>query len=110
MSSIDDYAERLAQRDVDTERAELQALQLENDFKNVLSSASGRRVLQHLLNHCGTNSATFTQNQADVSAFREGRRDVGLYLTAQLQAHPALYLTFIQEALYGSIESDDSNN
>jgi len=109
MSMIDTYAERLLQRDADVELAELAALQLENDFKSLLSQAAGRRVFQSLLAHCGTDAASFSPNQADITAFKEGRRDVGLWLTTHLQAHPALYLTFIQEALYGSSESDSNS-
>lgn len=109
MSMIDDYADRLAQRDADVELAELQAIQFENDIKSLLMNAAGRRVLNHILQHCGTDTASFSPNQSDITAFKEGRRDVGIWLTTQLQAHQALYMTFIQEALYGSSESDNNS-
>lgn len=97
------------QRKATEELRALQILQDQNDLKTILSTPAGRRVLNRILTHCGTDLGTFTPGQADMSAFKEGRRDVGLWLAAELSVHKTLYLTLLSEALYGNSTDSDGD-
>jgi hypothetical protein len=83
------------------EAAELKALADQNDLKSVLETEAGRRVIRRLLNHTGLYAASFTPSQSDISAFREGRRDVGIWLNAQILTLPDLYLKLMTEEFNG---------
>jgi hypothetical protein len=85
------------------------ALQAQNDMKTVLATASGRRLLRRILGHCDLEQSSFVPGCADVSAFREGRRDVGLWLISQIKAHRNFYLILIAEELDGQSELIDDN-
>ncbi len=68
-------------------------------IRNVMQTAIGRAWIYGLLERCHCFSTSFIQGAPDASAFREGERNIGLQLLADVQsASPDLYLTMIQEA------------
>lgn len=101
MSIIADAWEHAQAQKEKQEVAELQAIADQNDLKSVLETDAGRRVFRRILNHTGVNSASFTPNQSDVTAFREGRRDVGLWLNDLLLSLPDLYIQLMTEEIHG---------
>lgn len=68
-----------ARKDKERLQAELQA----DDFKSVLSTPQGRRLIWRLLDKCGVYRSTFRPNSE--AAFLEGQRAIGLYLLLDLQ-------------------------
>lgn len=75
-------------------RADLEAA----DFKWVMSNRRGRRHLWRLLERAGLYRTSFTTN-ANLTAFNEGRRDVGLYVLDQITRHtPDGYTLMLKEA------------
>lgn len=76
----------------------IDAIQSRDDLKFVMGSAQGRRVLKRVMNQCGVFRSSFTGNSE--TFFREGARNVGLYLHGQmLDADPNQYLLILQEKL-----------
>jgi hypothetical protein len=73
------------------------AAQIElDDFKWLMSSKRGRRVVWRLLERTGVYRSSFTGNSE--TYFREGMRNVGLMLMAQIHtAGPNLYAAMVQE-------------
>lgn len=81
--------ERLA----DAKRKAEQALL---DIEWLLSSVEGRRVLWRLLDLTGVYRSSYTGNSE--TFFREGARNVGLILLADIQrANPEGFLTMLKE-------------
>ena len=58
-----------------------------NDLKAVMDTPQGRAVLWRVLAYCGVFQSSFVAGQSDTTAFKEGQRNVGLKLLAQLQEH-----------------------
>lgn len=56
------------------------------DFRSVLASAQGRRFVQRILAEVGIYRPSFDNNALQM-AFKEGKRDVGLFLMIDLNAH-----------------------
>ena len=76
--------------------AEMEAL-LTRDWANLLATREGRRIVWAKLERCGVFQTSFTSNGSMVM-FREGRRDVGLQLLADIQAvAPEAFLTMWRE-------------
>lgn len=66
------------------------------DLKWVLSDRRGRRFYRRLVEHTGVFQSSFTGNSE--TFFREGRRDVGLKLMADLTRNaPEAYSVMMQE-------------
>jgi len=83
--SFDDEERRVA-------HSEARALAREQDRLNslafLLSERQGRQAAWDWLSHCGVFGASFNRDPG-VMAFNEGRRDVGLWMLAQLELeHP----------------------
>lgn len=73
-----------AQRDVD-------------DLKWIMADARGRRFMARLLERTGTMRSSF-HTSGSVMAFNEGRRDIGLFLTAEMLEHaPKAYSQLLNE-------------
>lgn len=67
------------------------------DLEWLMDSAQGRRIVWAKLERCGVFQTSFTSNGSMVM-FREGRRDVGLQLLADIQAvAPEAFLTMWRE-------------
>jgi hypothetical protein len=68
------------------------------DLRKVLATESGRRVLWRLLSKCGLYTLSFAAGQSDVTAFREGRREVGNEILIMLaEADPEAYIRLQKE-------------
>lgn len=108
MADIDELLANDEQRAQQDGEHEQRAQQDENDLKSVLESPHGRRVLIRILQKCALDHSSFYPGSADTMAFAEGRKDVGLWLSALLSRHQALYLLLLREQLYGSSEQHDN--
>lgn len=77
--------------------AEKLARQIElEDFKWLMSSKRGRRIVWRWLERTGMFRSSFTGNSE--TFFREGQRNVGLVLMAQINdAAPDMYPVMLQE-------------
>lgn len=92
----DPYAEerRVAHSEL---RAHAREIDRQNAIAFVLDDKNGRKAMWDLLSHCGVFSASFDQSMTRMS-FMEGRRDVGIWLLAQLENdHPGAYALMSQE-------------
>lgn len=90
-----DARKRLAQADDDA------------DFKWLMSSKRGRRIVWRLLEQAGVFRISFNQNSMAM-AFAEGNRNYGNKVFAQVQTLcPELYPAMVKEALNG--RTDDGN-
>lgn len=70
------------------------------DLCGVMSTRSGRRFVQRLLDAAATDRPSYTGPGAEGTAWREGRRSVGIGLLDQVRQHcPAEYLLMVQEAM-----------
>lgn len=90
----------LAGQMADDEEQALRARQLRElelqDFRWLMSHAEGRRIVWRLLGHAGVYRTSFTGNST--TFFNEGRRDVGLFLLAEVQdASPNGYIKMFSE-------------
>jgi len=85
-----DQVKKAGDRDKDLTRQE------EDDIKELLSTPVGRRHYWRLLGKTGIFESSFTGNSE--TFFREGRRDVGLMLMADIiDIMPESYVLMIQE-------------
>lgn len=63
----------------------------------LLSDRNGRKAVWDWLSHCGILGASFDRDPVR-TAFNEGRRDVGLWMLAQLEIeHPGAFALMRQE-------------
>lgn len=58
----------------------------DSDFKWLMTDQRGRRIMRRLLERTGVFRVSFT-GDAQTTAFREGERNVGLEMIAQVQRH-----------------------
>lgn len=80
---------------IETQRAERDRA----DLQNVVSSEQGRRFVWKLLCESAVFQQSFVQGAADLTAFNEGRRRIGLGLMLDLAAiDPTLYHRMAKEA------------
>ncbi|MDB4893139.1 MAG: hypothetical protein JWL61_4994 [Gemmatimonadetes bacterium] len=69
-----------------------------NDWRAVLSSPEGRRVLWRVLGQCNTNKSVFAVDHGTIS-YRAGWQDAGHYVLAEInEADPRAFLRMIEEA------------
>lgn len=67
------------------------------DLKWLMAHPQGRRIVSRLLEEAGVNRTTFNHS-GSVMAFNEGKRHVGLFLTAEvLEASPEGYFKLLKE-------------
>lgn len=62
------------------EQATQRSNQLAADFKEVLGTPAGRRVLWHLMDRAGTFRLSYVSERPHDTAFNDGCRDMGNYL------------------------------
>ncbi len=68
-------------------------------IRGVMQTAAGRIWIYGFLDRCHCFATSFVQGAPDSSAFREGERNIGLQLLADVQSSaPDLYLLMIREA------------
>ncbi len=92
------------------ERTKL-AQQIEaEDLKWLMGSKRGRRIVWRLLERTGVFRSSFTGNSE--TFFREGMRNVGLLLMAQVnETCPEHYTSMVQEQReYGKRNADDNGS
>lgn len=79
------------------------------DVKWLMKSRQGRRIVWRLLEKAGVFRSSFTGDNE--TFFREGMRNVGLMLVAQVNdACPEQYTTMVQEQKHGRTSSGDGTN
>ena len=78
----------------------------ESDFKWLMSSKRGRRIVWRLLDRAGVFRLSFNTN-ALATAFAEGTRNEGLRIIGQIHALcPELYSVMTKEALHDNRNDD----
>jgi len=78
------------------ERIKLIVDQEKDDFKWLMGSKRGRRIVWRLLERTGVYRSSFTGNSE--TFFREGQRNVGLMLMAQInEVSPDQYALMLKE-------------
>lgn len=86
--------EREMQKHLDDQKQRQQ----EDDIRWLMSFPSGRRIVWRLLDRAGIYRSTF-HTSGSVMAHNEGKRDMGLFLLAELHAiTPTAYLEMLTEA------------
>lgn len=86
------------------DKERIETLQSREDMKVIMRQPEGRRVLKRIIDQCGMYRSSFTGNSE--TFFREGARNVGLYLHAEmLDADSDNLLIILQEKL--EEDSDD---
>lgn len=79
------------------ERARFDALEEAEDLKWLMSEVRGRRIAWRLLTRAGVFRLSYTGEPISTT-FREGERNVGLRLLAEINTHcPELYALMAQE-------------
>lgn len=87
--------QRRKQRHADEKSRHLAAVAVE-DFQWLMKDKRGRRIVWSLLERTGVFRSSFTGNSE--TFFREGQRNVGLFLMAQIhEACPEQYAVMLQE-------------
>nr|DAK96346.1 MAG TPA: hypothetical protein [Caudoviricetes sp.] len=66
------------------------------DFEWLMSEKRGRRIVRHLLEDAGIWRSTFHESQS-ISAFNEGRRNMGLKLLSNVQPTSNFHLILTEE-------------
>jgi hypothetical protein len=100
VSSADplDLPAQLHAREEKVERARLaQRIEI-SDLKWLMTDKRGRRFIWRLLEQAGVFQSSFSPNNA-VMAFNEGKRNYGVWMLAQINAHcPESYIVMAKEA------------
>lgn len=79
----------------------------ESDFKWLMGSKRGRRIVWRLLERAGVFQLSFNTN-AMTMAFSEGRKNEGLRIISQIHTLcPDLYPVMTKEALHDNRITDD---
>jgi hypothetical protein len=88
------------------ERQRLAVEQEKDDFKWLMGSKRGRRIVWRLLERTGVFRTSFTGNSE--TFFREGQRNVGLMLMAQIhEVCPDQYALMLKEQVNVRSNTDD---
>lgn len=59
--------------------------QLGNDYRAVMNTPEGQRLLRHIVGHCGIYNQSFTGNSE--TFFREGKRNIGLKILKEVEVY-----------------------
>lgn len=68
----------------------------DEDFKAVASTVTGRRFIRRVISECGVYQSSFNTDSS-VSAFKEGRRSIGLWILTLFDETPETYLQLLTE-------------
>jgi hypothetical protein len=101
MSFVEDLYRKSPEGQADEKAKQLQAIQDNQDVKTLLVLPEGRRFLKRLLHTCGVNQISYIPGDAYATAFKEGQRNIGLWLMSQFEPHPDLYLHLLIEKPHG---------
>ena len=66
-----------------------------DDFKNVLSTESGRRVIRLIFARCRMGHQSYVSGNTHDTAFNEGAKTVGRWLDDQLMQHGDNYIKIL---------------
>ena len=100
-------AQRQTKADKDL-RKQLASQQTRDDIRWLMGSEQGRRIVWRLLDQAGVFNVTFDPNFGWM-AFREGNRNLGLFIWLQIQTHcPELYPVMVGEQKADGGRTDDS--
>lgn len=87
-------AQQVKEADTKEKRASERELK---DFRAVMETAPGRRLIANMLDFCGFQKSSFTGNST--TFFNEGKREVALELWRRINASaPDLYFQMIADA------------
>ena len=93
------------------EQQELARLQREADWKAVLGSPQGQRVMGYLMQASGYHASSYGGPDTHYTAFCEGRRSVGQFIVSQVRvAAPEQLSTIIMGGLHESGRYDSNTN
>lgn len=96
-----DIHEQEYQREQSEMRRRNQATLDAQDFEAIAGLPEGRRLLRRMIGECGIYHDSFTGDALN-SAYREGKRAVGLWLIDQFNACQPLYIQLLTEQNNGS--------
>lgn len=97
MNGYIDPTEPDQQQEADKAKAAKRVQRDIEDLKWTMQDPRGRRLIARLLDRTGTMRSSF-HTSGSVMAFNEGRRDIGLFLTAELLEHtPTDYTRLLNE-------------
>ena len=90
---------------------ELARLQREADWKAVLASPEGQRVMGYLLQACGYHASSYGGMDTQATAYREGQRSIGQFIVRQGQiAAPEQVTTIVMGGLQNDFGRDGHNS
>lgn len=69
------------------DEAERRAIEFKDDLRWVMSTKSGRRILNHFIVHCGMFRSSFSGENEKSTEFLEGQRSVALMVWKDLERH-----------------------
>ena len=91
MQDLDPEQQAAAEQAAEARRVEIE------DLKGILNSKPGRRFMWRLLERAGVYRTSFN-NSGSITAFNEGRRDIGLFLLNEIhEVAPELYLVMLKD-------------
>ncbi len=100
MANINDPTDlNRIERDTEADEAKVRDIRRKelDDLRWMLGHPQGRRVISRLIEQTGIYRTSFNHS-GSVMAFNEGRRDVGLWLTAELsEASPDGFVKVLAE-------------
>lgn len=85
----DEQIDRASERDMNRVLDEL-------DFEKLVNGVEGRRFIRRLLAETGVNSQSYA-GDTHLTAYREGRRSIGLWIYDLFKAYPDGYIKLIKE-------------
>lgn len=92
------------------QRARVENENEESDFKWLMTSKRGRRLVWRLMDQAGVFRLSFSLNALQM-AFAEGNRNYGNRVLALLNEHcPELYATMVKEQIDGRVPDDGTRN
>ncbi len=97
MRGYTDPIEPTEQDEAELAKAARRAQREVEDLKWLMADARGRRFMARMLDRTGTMRSSF-HTSGSVMSFNEGRRDIGLFLTAEMLEHtPKAYSQLLNE-------------
>ena len=93
------------------QQKELARLQRESDWRKVLGTTEGQRVMSYLLQSSGHHLPSYGGMDTQATAYREGQRSMGQFIIRQVQtAAPEHLATIIMGGLHEFGTGNRSNS
>jgi len=90
----EEQQERIAERNAALLREQILA---DTAFSTVANTPEGRRFLRRVLAECGIYQSSFAKGEGDVTAYREGKRSIGLWLLSLFDDIPETYIQLLTD-------------